>query len=178
MDHSIRLRKIQQNTFALDVSDEQLANLDLYIDGFKCRNFGIEAEPEKYIYAKPCKWAKPKVKSDRSFPGGIKISGIPGGKIDSVWVAVFVRKFKRYPKPGYCVSHICGKKWSRCIEHTHFEVVPISENNGRTRCHRLIIKWERSVRFSKMPRRLRQGTIFEGTECKHKPTCFRQFGEF
>ena len=180
MDHQYRLWLIESNTIELNLTDSDRQKLRRYLDGFTYRNFGIETQPETFVFAAPCKWAKPKNKNDRTLPGGIVVRARGINRtivIDRVYKAAFVLEFERYPKEGYCVSHICGSTGSRCIEHTHFEVVPVGNNIGRNPCHKDITSWEFSERLNGMEPEQRQGTIFEHS-CEHWPQCFKQLGEF
>ena len=171
MDHEYRLWLIEQRTFEVTLTADDRRNLKEYIDGFSYLYYGVEKDPDTFIFAKPCKFAKHKVKNDRST---LKVAG---HTIDTLYRAVFVLEYERLPLPGFCISHPCGKKGSRCAEASHLEVVPQDQNAERDACHKRIRKWEIEQRNRGMKQNQRQGTVFDHL-CSHVPQCYLQWGEF
>jgi len=168
-----RMERNFQNTDPLNLTQIDRARLRDHLLTFSYSYSGIESDPETYVFAEPCKVAKVKGKHDRKLKGD---PCIQGKEIDGVYVAAFVYKYERFPKKGYCISHICGYPGSRCVEPTHLEVVLRSLNTGRKTCHDRIVKWEQ-LNQKKLSLEKRQGTIFYH-DCMHWPLCYRQLGKF
>ena len=172
MDDEYRLWLIRERTFPVKVTADDRRKLKAFINGFSYLHYGIEKDPDTFIFAKPCKFAKEKDKNDRS--STLKINGHP---IGTLYRAVFVLEYERLPLPGFCISHPCGRSGSRCAEASHMEVVPQKQNAERDACHERIRKWEIQQRNRGMKQKQRQGTVFDHL-CSHVPQCYLQWGKF
>ena len=158
-----------RNTVKLNVTDGDVTRLTDYLNSFQYINYGNEMQPDEYFSKKPCTYAIKKRKDRR----GITIDGI---RIERPHIAAFVLEFRRYPKPDYCVSHLCGKTDSRCTEYTHLEVVLQKVNNQRQKCHHQIDDGVITMQNNGVAVEKRNGTIF-CSSCAHEPTCFKQKGK-
>lgn len=70
-----------------------------------------------------------------------------GSNTIRAYQASYIAHYRRTPRKGKTVSHICGRpkkakdyfdSWSACIEPTHLRQETIQENNKRKTCHLFI----------------------------------------